>query len=132
MISKVQEAVTSCANAVAQKAAQAALEGDQTCVAEMRSAYRARRDRVVELLDRAGILLSPPHGAFYVMADTSATRLDGYELARRLIVDHEVAVAPGETFGPGGAGMVRISLATALDDLVEGVGRLTAAVRSWS
>lgn len=132
MISKVQEAVTSCATAVSQKAAQAALEGDQSCVAEMRDAYRQRRDRVVELLDAAGMLLSPPHGAFYVMADTSATGLDGYDLARRLILEHDVAVAPGETFGPGGSGTIRISLATALDDLVEGVGRLTAAVRSWS
>lgn len=132
MISKVQEAVTSCATAVAQKAAQAALEGDQSCVAEMRDAYRERRDRAVELLEDAGMLLSPPHGAFYVMADTSATGLDGYDLARRLILEHDVAVAPGETFGPGGTGTIRVSLATALDDLVEGVGRLTAAVRDWS
>ena len=45
LISKVQEAVTSCATAVAQKAAQAALDGDQSCVTEMRYAYRSRRDR---------------------------------------------------------------------------------------
>lgn len=132
MIAKVQEAVTSCATAVSQKAAQAALDGDQSCVAEMRDAYRRRRDRVVEILDGAGMLLSPPHGAFYVMADTSATGLDGYDLARRLILEHGVAVAPGETFGPGGAGTIRISLATALDDLEKGVVTLTTAVRSWS
>ncbi len=132
MISKVQEAVTSCASAVSQKAAQAALEGDQSCVTEMRNAYRERRDRAVELLSEAGMLLSPPEGAFYVMADTSATELSGYDLARRLILEHDVAVAPGETFGPGGGGTIRISLATALDDLVEGVGRITAAVSNWS
>jgi aspartate aminotransferase len=132
MISKVQEAVTACATAVAQKAAQAALEGDQSCVGEMRDAYRQRRDRVVPILEAAGLLVSPPHGAFYVIADTSGTAMNGYDLARRLILEHDVAVAPGETFGPGGVGMVRLSLATAMDDLVEGVGRLTAAVGSWS
>lgn len=132
MISKVQEAVTSCATAVAQKAAQAALEGDQSCVAEMRDAYRQRRDRVVPILEAAGLLVSPPQGAFYVIADTSGTGMNGYDLARRLILERDVAVAPGETFGPGGVGTVRLSLATAMDDLVEGVGRLTAAVGSWS
>jgi len=132
MISKVQEAVTSCATAVAQKAAQAALDGDQSCVAEMRDAYRQRRDRVVPILEAAGLLVSPPHGAFYVIADTSGPGMNGYDLARRLILEHDVAVAPGETFGPGGVGTVRLSLATAMDDLVEGVSRLTAAVGSWS
>ena len=97
--------------------AQAALEGDQACVADMRDSYRMRRDRVAPLLDRADMLLSRPRGAFYIMADTSGTGMDGYELAKRLIVEHGVALAPGETFGPSGRGMVRISLATALEDL---------------
>jgi aspartate aminotransferase/aminotransferase len=132
MISKLQEAVTSCATAVAQKAAETAISGDQTCVADMRESYRARRDRAVELLEDAGLLLSRPRGAFYIMADTSSTGMDGYDLCRRLITDRGVAVAPGETFGPSGSGMVRISLATALPDLEEGIGRLAAAVRSWS
>jgi aspartate aminotransferase len=132
MISKLQEAVTACATAVAQKAAEAAITGDQTCVAEMRDAYRIRRDRAVELLDAAGMLLSRPKGAFYIMADTSPTGMDGYDLCRRLITEHGVAVAPGETFGPAGAGMVRISLATSLPSLEEGIGRLAAAVHAWS
>ena len=77
-------------------------------------------------------MLIPPRGAFYVVVDTSATGMDGYDFARRLIREHRVAVALGETFGPGGSGMIRISLATAMDDLVEGVTRLTGAVGSWS
>lgn len=131
-ISKVQEAVTACASAVAQKAAQAALEGDQSCVAEMRNAYRDRRDRVVDILGDAGLLASRPGGAFYVMADTSSTGIGGYEFAKKLIVEHGVAVAPGEAFGPGGRGTIRISLATAMEDLVEGVERFAAAAQAWS
>ena len=132
MISKLQEAVTACASAVCQKAAQAAIDGDQSCVAEMRDAYRLRRDRVAGMLDEAGMSISRPRGAFYIMADTSSTGMDGFDLAKRLIAEHGVALAPGETFGPSGKGMVRISLATALPDLEEGVGRLAAAVRAWS
>jgi len=132
MISKLQEAMTACATAVAQKAAQAALAGDQSCVTEMRDAYRHRRDRAVELLDAAGLLLSRPRGAFYVMIDTSSTGMDGYDLAKRLILEHGVAVAPGETFGPAGKGMIRISLATALPDVEEGIGRIVEALEAWS
>jgi aspartate aminotransferase len=132
MLSKVQQAVTSCATAVAQKAAQAALDGDQACVLEMRASYKRRRDRAVELLEEARLLVSRPRGAFYIMADTSATRMGGYELCKRLVLEHDVAVAPGETFGPSGAGMVRISLAAGLPDLDEGVRRFTNAVVAWS
>jgi aspartate/methionine/tyrosine aminotransferase len=132
MLSKVQQAVTSCATAVAQKAAEAALNGDRTCIVEMRASYKQRRDRAVELLEEARLLVSRPRGAFYIMADTSPTDMGGYELCKRLVLEHGVAVAPGETFGDSGAGMVRISLASALPDLVEGVRRFTTAVAGWS
>ncbi len=132
LLEKLQEGLVSCASAVGQKAAQAAIEGDQTCVQEMRDSYHQRRDRAVELLSEAGLLLSTPHGAFYVMADTSPTGMEGYELCKRLVTDYGVATAPGETFGPSGTGMARISLATALKDLEAGIGRFAEAVRTWS
>lgn len=126
-IAKVQEAVISCATSVAQQAAKAALEGDQTCVHTMRAAYRERRDLAVQLLDAAGLLVVRPSGAFYVMADISATGLDSYDFARRLISEYNVAVAPGETFGPGGAGMIRISLAADPQSLTTGIERFIKA-----
>lgn len=132
LISKLQEAMTSCATAVAQKAAQAAIGGDQACVAEMRDAYRQRHDVATDVLAEEGLLIAKPHGAFYVLADTSRTGLDGYEFCRKLIVECGVALAPGETFGSSGAGKVRISLATAPADLEEGVRRFCAAVGDWS
>ena len=132
LVSKLQEALTSCATAVAQKAAQAAIGGDQACVAEMRDAYRLRRNTAADLLSEQGLLIARPHGAFYMMADTSSTGLDGYEFCRKLIVEWGVAVAPGETFGPSGTGKVRISLATAPADLEEGVRRFCGAVADWS
>jgi aspartate/methionine/tyrosine aminotransferase len=131
LVAKVQEPMISCATAIAQKAGQAALDGDQECVQEMTRSYRDRRDMVVEILREGGLLVSVPHGAFYIMADVSAAAQDSYAFARRLITEAGVAVAPGETFGPSGAGTVRLSLATATADLREGTERLVRAVSTW-
>jgi aspartate aminotransferase/aminotransferase len=128
LVAKVQEPMVSCATAVAQKAAQAALDGDQTPVRDMTNTYHARRDLTVDLLRAGGLLIAEPQGAFYILADISRVTSDSYDFARRLVVDAGVAVAPGETFGPSGAGLVRLSLATGTDDLRTGVERLVHAV----
>jgi aspartate/methionine/tyrosine aminotransferase len=132
LIAKVQEPVVSCAAAVSQKAAEAALAGPQDCVVEMREAYRARRDLAVAALRETGLFVSEPHGAFYALADVGRAGMDTFELARRLVSEHGVAVAPGETFGPGGAGLVRLSLAAAAPVIEEGIARLAAAVDAWA
>ena len=132
LIAKVQEAVTSCATAVAQKAAQAALDGDQSCVTEMRDSYQERRDLAAGLLEEAGLLVSRPQGAFYIMVNTEGTGLDGNIFCKRLLTEQRVAVAPGETFGPAGRGMVRVSLASDMAILNEGIRRLVTAVHEWT
>lgn len=120
-IVKTQEPITACVNAPAQIAALAALDGPQSCVAEMRDAYRDRRDRVVDLLEAAGVPHVRPAATFYVWVDISASGLNGQEFARRLLVDRHVAVTPGAAFGPAGSNHVRLSLATAPTDLYSGV-----------
>lgn len=132
LVAKVQEPVISCPTAVAQKAAEAAIGGPQDCVALMCAAYRERRDLAVDALRRDGCLASEPDGAFYVLADVSRATRDTYAMARRLVIEKGVAVAPGETFGPSGAGLVRLSLATDPVVLAEGIRRLTSAIAHWS
>lgn len=128
---KTQEPISSCVNAPAQKAAVAAITGPQGMVAEMRDAYRRRRDRVVELLGQEGIPHVRPTGAFYLMADVSGSGMSGLEFARRLVLERGVAVVPGDTFGPGSTAYVRLSLATASEPLLEGVTRLVGAIKEW-
>ena len=128
---KAQEAVVACPPFVAQHAALAALTGPQDCVGEMRDEYRTRRDVAVERLRTEGLLLTRPRGTFYVMADVSGTGLDSNALARRLLVERGVAVAPGATFGEEQAPSVRISLAASEAEITEGIGRLGAALRDW-
>ncbi len=131
LVAKTQEAIVACPTAMGQVAAEAALTGPQGCVAEMREAYGRRRDVAVAGLAAGGLLISEPRGAFYILADVSRATQDTAAFARSLVVDHGVAVAPGATFGRGGAGTVRLSLASPADVIEEGVARLAAAVDAW-
>jgi len=129
-LGKVPEVEVSCPTAPAQWAAVAALTGPQDCVREMRDAYRARRDLAVAALREEGLFSAEPRGAFYVFADISAATNDTFSFAEHLVREHGTAVAPGDTFGPGGAGLLRISLAAAPDTIAEGIRRIGTAVRA--
>jgi aspartate/methionine/tyrosine aminotransferase len=122
-IVKCMEPLLSCANTPAQMAAIAALDGPQTVVTQMRNSYLARRDAAVELLQKREQPLLVPDGAFYLWVDISESGLLSREFALRLLAEQSVAVAPGTAFG-GGEGYVRVSLATAQPDLLEGLQRL--------
>lgn len=125
---KVLESNSSCVSTISQVAAEAALEGPQDCVAEMVAAYRRRRDLVVGILKEAELFIAEPAGAFYCMADISASGLASRDFAFALLRDVGVSVAPGTAFGEVAAGAVRISLASSDADLKEGVARLTKYV----
>ncbi|HEY8801755.1 MAG TPA: pyridoxal phosphate-dependent aminotransferase [Candidatus Dormibacteraeota bacterium] len=121
---KVLESNSSCVSTISQVAAEAALDGPQDCVGEMVSAYRHRRNLVVDILREAGMLVNEPTGAFYCMADISRSRLHSREFVFRLLREKGVSVAPGSAFGAVAMAAVRISLASSDTDLREGVGRL--------
>lgn len=126
LLVKLQEATVACAPVLSQHAALAALAGPQDCVAAMVAAYRERRDLACGLLARAGLSSYRPAGAFYLLVDLPGQIDDTYAYARRLLQEADVAVAPGQTFGAGGQGRVRVSLASAPDQLREGLRRLIA------
>ncbi len=127
---KVLESNSSCVSTISQKAAEAALDGPQDCIAEMVTAYRRRRDLAVDLLREAGLLTSVPEGAFYVIADVGPAGMASRDFAFALLRDRQVSVAPGTAFGDVAARGVRISLASSDSDLREGIGRLAEYVRS--
>jgi aspartate aminotransferase len=121
---KVLESNSSCVSTISQVAAEAALDGPQDCVGEMVSAYRHRRNLVVDILREAGMLVNEPTGAFYCMADISRSRLHSRDFVFRLLREKGVSVTPGSAFGGVATAAVRISLASSDTDLREGVGRL--------
>jgi aminotransferase len=105
-----------------QAATVAALEGPQDSVAERVAAYERRRDLI------ASVLPAPPvcEGTFFVWV-----QLPEGLTAERLLSEERVAVAPGEGFGPSGAGWVRLSLAVTdetIDRAGERLGRAFAGV----
>jgi aminotransferase len=101
-----------------QEAAVAALTGPQESVAERRDTYQRRRNRVLERLGH-----SICEGTFYVWLE-----LPRDLTADRLLSEHRLAVAPGEGFGPSGAGWARISLAVTDETLELGLERLLRAL----
>jgi aspartate/methionine/tyrosine aminotransferase len=129
---KVLESNSSCTSTISQVAAEAAIDGPQDCVTEMVTAYRRRRDLVVDLLREAGLFIVEPAGAFYIMADIAPSGLDSRTFAFELLRKKGVSVAPGSAFGVVGKNAVRISLASSDQDLREGVSRLAEFVRTRS
>ena len=103
-----------------QEAGIAALTGPQESVEERRAAYERRRDRAVAAL---GGLEAQSEGTFFVWF-----RLPHGASVERLLVEHRVAVAPGEGFGARGAGWARLSLAVTDEALDLGLDRLRAAL----
>ena len=113
-----------------QYAALEALHGSQVCVAEMRAAYLARRNRAVARLAEEGLACVQPDGAFYALVDVKAAGTDSTSFARALASRQDgVACAPGDAFGAGAAGMLRISLAADPQAIDEGIRRIGRAVR---
>jgi len=128
----LQSHLTSNVNNIAQRAALAALTGDQAPVEDMRLAFDRRREVIVRELNAiSGFQVPVPQGAFYAYADVQGVlgrEIGGVvpntslELADLLLDQAEVAAVPGEAFGP--SGYLRFSYALADDALLEGIQRL--------
>ncbi|HXR64862.1 MAG TPA: aminotransferase class I/II-fold pyridoxal phosphate-dependent enzyme [Ktedonobacteraceae bacterium] len=110
-----------------QKAAAAALTGPQDCVGEMRAGYKRRRDLALEILRAHGRSFYTPHGAFYILVDarrSDGTPRTGRSLARDLLRERNVTVAPGSGFGAVAENYVRVSLAGAEVEIAQGLREL--------
>ena len=125
LVARVQDLLNHVAAGVftaVQRGLQAALEGDQSDVAERREVYRRRRDVLVSALDGE---ITAPEGTFYAW-----WRLPDGVTVERLVERARVGLAPGEGFGARGAGWARLSLAVPDEDVAEGAERLSRAIRA--
>ena len=130
-ILRAQEPTVSCVNAIAQKAAVAAVDGDQTCVADMRAAYSRRCTLVTDILDSHDVAYSRPTGAFYTMIDVNRSGMSDVDFASRMIAERRVAIVPGSAFGPASGNFARVSLAASDTDLSVGITRVAEAINAW-
>jgi aspartate aminotransferase len=128
----LQSHLTSNVNNIAQKAALAALTGPQDEVQNMLAAFDRRRKLAVSELGKIDNWLAPmPEGAFYVYSDVrgllgktwNGKQINtSLELCDFILEQVEVALVPGEAFGP--SGYVRMSYALGDEPILEGIQRL--------
>jgi len=130
---KVQSQSTSNPASISQAAAVEALNGDQSCITEMLSAFEQRHQFVVDRLNHIeGIQCLPSNGTFYSFPDVTQVldRLglsNDTELSEYLLNQAGVALVPGSAFGL--QGHIRLSFATSMENLEKALERIASAVK---
>lgn len=127
----IQSQSTSNPTSISQVAAQAAIEGDQTCVKTMCQEFKKRHDFVVgQLSALPGVQCLPGSGTFYTFPNIQAVITsrgevkDDVELAEKMLNEAGVAVVPGSAFGA--PGHLRLSFATSMENLEQALERIAA------
>jgi aspartate aminotransferase len=125
---KLQSQSTSNINSITQMAAIAGLNGSADDDIEMmRKAFIERRDEAVKLInDIDGLSVVKPDGAFYLFVNIKEVSNDSLTFAKELLDKKFVAVVPGVAFGS--EGYFRLSFATDINTIREGIGRIAAFV----
>lgn len=137
IMTNVQSHATSNPNTVAQYAGIEALNGEQQSIEKMVVEFGKRKDFMVEKINSIeGLSCRKPEGAFYVMVNISkvmGTELKGkmingsMDFAEYLLNDSKVAVIPGVAFGSDN--YIRLSYATSLENIKEGLDRIEKALK---
>ncbi|MDE0128962.1 MAG: aminotransferase class I/II-fold pyridoxal phosphate-dependent enzyme [Gammaproteobacteria bacterium] len=117
----VIESVAGCITTVSQHAAISALSGPQDGIRERLSAYRNKKQIVLDTVGDTGRLLGRLQGAFYAMIDVGERVGGSMQFAKDLLQEKAVAVSPGITFGADWDHTVRISYAVADEQLRSGL-----------
>jgi len=128
-MNKFHQHNTTCAPNFVQAAAAAALtqEGDE--VNAMVREYKRRRDYAVKAINEIdGLSCLCPKGAFYIFINCKALGMKCADLAAYLLEHAKIALVPGDVFGPGGEGYIRMSFANSYENIAEGCKRLKTAV----
>lgn len=130
---KIQSQSTSNPTSIAQYAAQAALEGDQSFLKEMCEVFKQRHDFVYQQLNAMnGVQCLPSDGTFYSFPSFHAVieRMEGIEddvqLAQHILEQADVALVPGSAFGL--SGYLRLSFATDMDSLEKALARIKQTI----
>jgi aspartate aminotransferase len=133
-MNKIQSQSTSNPTSISQYAAVAALEGDQSCITEMVTAFKSRHDYLVAALNAIpGMRCIAGDGTFYTFANVDAMMASkgcasDVELCEQLLEQAKVALVPGSAFGA--PGHVRFSFATDMDTLRKAAERIDGYARS--
>jgi len=116
---------------VSQLAALAALRGSQKCVENMRKEYNKRRKLMLKRIDEIPLIHSlKPKGAFYLFPNITETGMKSSEFVHFLVDKGKILTVPGTEFGKYGEGYVRLSYATAIEQIERAMDKMDKLMRS--
>jgi aminotransferase len=121
---KVHQYTIMSAPTMAQMAALIALRDGEMHVQRMVAEYDRRRKLIVSGLNSLGLDCFEPRGAFYAFPSVAKTGLSDDEFAEKLLAEEQVAVIPGNAFGAGGEGFVRMCYAQAYEKIEQALERI--------
>jgi len=121
---KIHQYAALCAPIMAQHGALESLKKGLAEMEEMKKSYWRRRNYMHEALNKIGLQVNRPEGAFYIFPSIKSTGLSSDDFALGLLQKEKVAVIPGNVFGRGGEGHVRICYATDFNLLKESILRI--------
>ena len=127
---KIHQYAALCAPIMAQYAAIESLQRGMPEMEEMKKSYWRRRNYMHEALNKIGMTVERPEGAFYIFPSIECSKLSSEEFALGLLEKQRVAVIPGDVFGLGGEGRVRICYAIDFELLKESVARMDKFIKS--
>jgi len=128
-VRKIHQYAIMSAPTVSQHAALAAVEHAEADVQRMVAEYDRRRRVIVDGFRSIGLPTFEPQGAFYAFPRIDHLGLTSEEFAERLLLEQQVAVVPGDAFGPSGTGFVRACYATSMDKIEDALDRIERFVR---
>ena len=117
-----------CASLPSQEAALEALRNGDAPMAEMREAYRQRRNVMVSALNAMGLECHLPRGSFYAFPSVQHMGLDSKSFASKLLEAENVAAVPGNAFGESGEGFLRCCFAAGLEQIETAMERMARFV----
>jgi aspartate aminotransferase len=122
-ITNLQDHSSSNPSSISQEAALTAIAKEDGSVEKMKQEFEKRRDYMMSRIDKMkGISCFKPKGAFYCFVNISSIGSDTLKLSDRLLDEARVAVVPGEGFGS--PGYIRLSFATSMKNIKEGLDRI--------
>ena len=123
-MTKLHQYAIMCAPTVSQFAAVEALKNGDEDIAEMCAEYNRRRVFIAEGLEKIGIPVMIPEGAFYIYPYIGGFGLTSEEFCQRLLMEEKCAIVPGTAFGECGEGYARISYAYSVKHIKEALEKI--------
>lgn len=123
-ILKVHQYNVSSATSIIQYGAIEGLQKSKEFIDNMKEEFKRRRDYVLNSLLDMGLEVEEPKGAFYIFPSIKKYNMTSFSFAIDLLEKEKLAVVPGSAFSEGGEGYIRISYASSMEKLEEGMKRL--------